>query len=159
MNIFMLDYDVNKCAQFHVDKHVVKMILEYAQLLSTAHHMLDGIPEFKCYKPTHKNHPSSLWVREAQENYHYVHNLLKALCVEYTYRYNKIHKTEREGIVNSLKQIPVNLKPKKMTPIKLAMDNEFKLSDGVQSYRNYYKNGKKHLHVWKNRPIPYWMKG
>ncbi len=42
MNIFYLDHDVYKCAEMHNDKHTVKMILEYAQLLSTAHRFLDG---------------------------------------------------------------------------------------------------------------------
>ena len=50
MNIFYLHNDPQIAAQMHCDKHVVKMILEYAQLLSTAHHELDGVPSIECYK-------------------------------------------------------------------------------------------------------------
>lgn len=88
MNIFLLDYDVKKCAQSHVDKHVVKMILETAQLLCGAHHVIgttDNIP----YKLSHKNHPCSIWVRESLTNYLYLCELGLELCYEYTYRYGK----------------------------------------------------------------------
>lgn len=44
MNIFVLDRDPYIAAQMHCDKHVIKMICEYAQLLSTAHRQLDGTP-------------------------------------------------------------------------------------------------------------------
>lgn len=47
MNIFYLSHDVNECAMWHVDKHVVKMILETCQLLSTAHRLVDGTPEIE----------------------------------------------------------------------------------------------------------------
>lgn len=63
MNIFYLDYDLTKCAQAHGDKHVVKMILEHAQLLSSVHHILDGdrVSDYSAYGLTHKNHPSAIW--------------------------------------------------------------------------------------------------
>ena len=101
MNIFILDYDVKKCAQYHVDKHVVKMILETSQILCGVHHMsllepyrlptstLD-IP----YKLSHKNHPCSIWSRESLTNYLYLCELGLELCVEYTYRYGKRHKSQ-----------------------------------------------------------------
>ena len=69
MNIFYLHPDPETCAQYHCDKHVVKMILEYSQMLSTAHHECDGVPGFLCYKPTHKNHPCAVWVRVNRQYY------------------------------------------------------------------------------------------
>ena len=76
MNIFYLHDDPEVCAKSHCDKHVVKMILEYSQLLSTAHHELDGEPSIECYKSTHKNHPSALWARTNRSNYNWLWSLL-----------------------------------------------------------------------------------
>jgi len=100
MNVFYLDSDPKQCAMLHTDKHVVKMILEYSQLLSTAHYVCDGATPEGMYKPTHINHPSAVWVRKSEHNYIWLCNLLLELCNEYTYRYAKTHKVEREGIVN-----------------------------------------------------------
>ena len=94
MNIFVLDRDVVKCAQFHNDKHVVKMILESAQLLCGVHHMtespLDDIP----YRLSHKNHPCSIWARQNLSNYLWSCELGLELCKEYTHRYEKRHKSQ-----------------------------------------------------------------
>ena len=82
MNIFYLDEDPVLAAQMHCDKHVVKMILESAQLLSTAHLLIDGdelADERGLYKATHKNHPSSKWVRDSSENYEWLWNLFDQL--------------------------------------------------------------------------------
>ena len=87
MNIFYLDKDPKKCAEMHCDKHVVKMILEYAQLLSTAHRVLDGnewADHVGLYKATHKNHPSAIWARESAGNYFWLNKLFQELCKEYT---------------------------------------------------------------------------
>ena len=112
MNIFYLDNDPKICAQMHVDKHCIKMILEYAQLLSTAHRILDGtvsiglgktgrkqtryvLPDDResvLYSATHLNHPSAVWCRQSAMNYHWLYTLLVECCKEYTYRYGKIHK-------------------------------------------------------------------
>ena len=99
MNIFYLHNDPQVCAAYHCDKHVVKMILEYAQLLSTAHHELDGVPSIECYKKTHVNHPSAVWARQSKRHYRWLYRLLSHTCREYTKRYRKIHATERKGIV------------------------------------------------------------
>ena len=72
MNIFYIDKDPIKAAQMACDKHVVKMILETAQLLCTAHRVIDGVDlqmnslleETTMYRATHINHPSTKWVRE-----------------------------------------------------------------------------------------------
>ena len=106
MNIFYLHDDPIYCAQMHCDKHVVKMILEYAQLLSTAHHEIDGTPSIDCYKPTHKNHPSAIWARNSRNNYRWLWWLLYGLQDEYTYRYGKVHATQFKSIVDNLKNPP-----------------------------------------------------
>ena len=93
MNIFLLDTDTKKCAQYHCDKHVVKMILETAQLLCGVHHMTNQITEAP-YKLSHRNHPCSIWARESLSNYLYLCELGLELCKEYTYRYGKRHKSQ-----------------------------------------------------------------
>ena len=98
MNIFYLNKSFRQTAKDHCDKHVVKMILETAQLLSTAHRVLDGdeyADRVNLYKATHKNHPSAVWVRSNKEAYDWTYMLLVQLCKEYTKRYNKEHKTAR----------------------------------------------------------------
>jgi len=91
MNIFYLDKNTSVCASFTADRHVCKMIIEYAQLLSTAHFVLDG--QQVGYKPTHKNHPCAVWVRQSTGNYDWLFDLFECLCREYTLRYGKHHKT------------------------------------------------------------------
>ena len=94
MNIFYLDHDHTTCAKYHNDKHCVKMILEYAQLLCTAHRELDGdncMHPDVLYKATHKNHPSAVWTRQCSRNYIWLYYLWRELCKEYTYRYGKEH--------------------------------------------------------------------
>lgn len=162
MNIFWLSLNLVLCVQYHCDKHVVKMILEYAQLLCTAHQVLDGI-DSKFYKITHVNHPCSVWVRKSDTNYKILYELFCLLCKEYTYRYNKIHKTE-EKLLNILKELPKNIPLGDFTSppicitnksIKIKIDDhKFKL---VASYRNYYKIEKKAFAVWTKREIPEWF--
>jgi hypothetical protein len=154
MNIFFLHWDPRICAMMHVDKHVIKMILETCQLLCTTHHVTESkyVPP---YKLTHKNHPSTKWVRESQGNYNYLINLGKELCKEYTYRYGKIHKCQSyiEEMGNNIPPIPDN----GFTTPALAMPNEYKSKDVVESYRSYYYFEKMDLHSWKKRDIPDWI--
>lgn len=94
MNIFILCWVVDLCAHWHFDKHVVKMILELAQLLSCAHHVAGSeVPGM--YRKTHVNHPCSQWVRAHRNNYLWTASLALALCKEYSARYGgKQHKTQ-----------------------------------------------------------------
>lgn len=156
MNVFYLDSDPKQCAMLHTDKHVVKMILEYAQLLSTAHYVCDGATPEGMYKPTHINHPSAVWVRKSEHNYIWLCNLLLALCSEYTYRYAKIHKVEREGLCYLLlKNVPKNIGKELWSEPTPAMPDEYKVKgDSLTSYRKYYASAKTHLHAWKKRSIP-----
>lgn len=144
------------------------MILEYAQLLSTAHRVLDGklvnkkyifndVRENLYYKATHVNHPSSLWVRRSAANYIWLYNLFETLCNEYSFRYGKIHKTEIER-KEFLLRIPSNIKWGMFDVPTPAMPEKYIVQgDMIQSYRNYYNGEKKHLFSWKNRPTPNWI--
>ena len=183
MNIFYLDNDTRVCAEMHNDKHLVKMILEYAQLLSTAHRYLDGTPtvvrrattgrrqtqyilsnnlDGVLYSATHINHPSAVWVRQSDSNYMWLAELLEMLCGEYTYRYGKVHKVERDGLMQTLKNnFPKNLPVAAFTEPTPAMPDDVKVpGSSLASYRNYYINNKTHLASWKgkvnSRPIPHW---
>ncbi len=177
MNIFFLDKNVTKCAQMHNDKHCVKMILEYSQLLSTAHRVLDGKETIGksasgrnakrwilnnerdsiLYSATHINHPSAIWVRQSNSNYTWLHSLLVELCSEYTYRYGRVHKCQFSGLVETLKQLPNNISKNEFTEPTPAMPKELIVgNDSLISYRNYYIKAKTHLASWKNRPQPTW---
>jgi len=185
MNIFYIDENPVQAAQWMVDRHVVKMILESAQLLSTAHRILDGKEiqlQFQIeqedgsiktrnkkvwllgdsrdtvlYSATHINHPSAIWARTSVENYNWLADHFYALMEEYTYRYEKHHKCFGE-LSYMLQSPPKNLQEFDMTTIPSAMDTKYIISnDPVTNYRNYYKTGKTHLHNWKKREAPEWI--
>jgi hypothetical protein len=160
----------------HNDKHVVKMILEYAQLLSTAHRVLDGtlstglsktgrkqtryvLPDDResvLYSATHLNHPSAVWCRQSDLNYDWLFNMFQALMTEYTYRYGKVHATSR--LETHLASVPKNIPQKGFTEPTPAMPDEVKIpGDSIKSYRNYYINNKVHLASWKKRQVPEWF--
>ena len=177
MNIFYLSDNPVEAAQWMVDKHVVKMIVESAQLLSTAHRLLDGeqfISQTKTgrkakrwklydaredvlYTATHSNHPSAIWARSSVENYNWLVDHFYALMEEYTYRYDKQHKCFGE-LSYQLQSPPKNLKDWDMTLMPSAMDDKYIISDDpIVNYRNYYKLGKTNLHKWKKRNPPSWI--
>lgn len=152
MNIFYLDANLYECAKAHVDSHVIKGILEYAQLLSTAQ-IRNGI-EGK-YRATHLNHPSNVWARASLDNYQWLGKLAKELCKEYTYRYGKIHKTE--SIIDYCISNPPKIPSIGFTTFPLCMPDPYKLDCPILSYRQYYNKDKVHLFSWKNREIPHWI--
>jgi hypothetical protein len=183
VNIFYLDKNPQKCAEMHVDKHCIKMILEYAQLLSTAHRVLDGVltvglsesgrkqqryilsdeRQQVLYSATHINHPSAVWVRQSSANYMWLAELLEECCKEYSYRYGKIHKVESSGLMQSLKNVfPKNIPNKPFTEPTPAMPDECKVpGNSLMSYHNYYNMNKQHLWSWKgkinSREVPKWL--
>lgn len=179
MNIFYLSEDPNEAARWMVDRHVVKMILETAQLLSTAHRVLDGEETVSIvngrkkkkwiiktderdavlYSATHINHPCAIWARQSVENYNWLFDHFIALGQEYTYRYDKIHKSF--GVRSlMLSAPPHNLKDWDWTTPPSAMAPEYVVipNDPIVNYRNYYKLGKAKLHSWKRRDPPDWIK-
>jgi len=155
VNIFFLDWDVRKCAQEHLDKHCVKMILEYSQILCSAHHMTEQVTDQVPYKLSHKNHPCCIWVRTSMSNYLYLCELGFELCYEYTYRYGKRHKSQ--DVIEWCFINKPNLPELGFTEPPKAMPDEFKVKDVVESYRNYYRGPKSKFATWKNREIPTWF--
>ena len=153
MNIFVLDDDIEICAQYHVDKHVVKMILESAQLLSSAVR-LSGIDAG--YRLTHQNHPCSIWVRESLSNWIWLRDLSNALNAEYRYRYDKDINHKSYDVIETLPE--PNIEDLGLTPFRLAMPDDYKTDSAVESYRIYYMNDKRDIATWKNREIPHWWK-
>jgi hypothetical protein len=139
MNIFYLDKDPDKAATMMYNKHVVKMILESAQLLCTAHHVLDGDDADVPYKPTHKNHPSAIWVRESADNYAWLYFHMLALGEEYTKRYGKKHLTITK-CEDALSNIPGGMLNIGATPMPQCMPDQYKVpGDSVTAYWNYYE--------------------
>lgn len=158
MNIFFLHLLPQICAEMHIDKHVIKMILETTQLLCSAHHMTNS--EYTpCYKLTHKNHPCAIWTRESKDNYIWLCRLGEELCKEYTYRYQKNHKCQ-SYIEDLAKNVP-KLPELGFTKPAQAMPKMYKDDDVIDAYRTYYFFGKMSIHSWKGkvagRPPPEWI--
>jgi hypothetical protein len=177
MNIFYLNDDPVKCAQDHCDKHVVKMIIEYAQLMSTAHRMLDGEVyedrtknnrrikrwllhddrEHILYKASHINHPSAIWARQSTDNYQWLYQLFTSLCDEYTHRYGKVHKTDTL-LRTKLSELPTFMRAKVLTEVPQAMPDYCKMPRAIDAYRNYYIKEKVNFAKWTKRMTPEWFK-
>ena len=158
MNIFYLDESPVTAARMHCDKHCVKMILETAQLLCTAHRVIDGdswADDVGLYKVTHQNHPSAVWVRESSANYYWALGLLSELCREYTRRYGKDHKTA--AMLRFLAVPPMHINTGMLTPIPQCMPDEYKAESPVTAYRNYYNGAKARFAKWKNTEVPQWF--
>jgi hypothetical protein len=149
MNIFVLHTNPTICAKWHVDRHIVKMPLESAQMLCTALN-INGVKS--PYKSAHINHPCSIWVRQSFDNYMWLCTLAKELCKEYTFRYGKIHACQ-SVIDYAIENVP-DIPKIGLTPFALAMDDVYKLENPILSYQNYYIKGKAHLHSWKKRKKP-----
>lgn len=203
MNIFFLARDPVEAAQSLVDKHIVKMPVESAQMMSTAHRMLDGEfvnyeywdsnfqtrlkkmwlldgEEIKIsitidkdiervrpiythprgvalYSPTHASHPSSAWTMSGKDQYLWHYEFTRAMLDEYTLRYGKRHGVEK--IMDLLRSPPKNIPNIEWTDPSLAMPDQYKGEDHVESYRKFYVAEKSKFASWKNREAPQWFKG
>lgn len=182
MNIFYLDHNLEKSAQYHIDKHIVKMPLEATQLLTTTvwvdrfigftprklnSEELSIIREekskqpsieertFTRYLPTHPNHPCAIWARSSMDNFEWLFNYLISLADEYTFRYNKSHAAMAEAIRLPL---PTRLPNIGLTELPQCMPEEYQGSDIVEAYRTYYINDKASIATWKDREQPYWWR-
>lgn len=180
MNLFFLDHDLDKCAEYHIDKHVGKMQLEAAQLMTTTlwvDKYLGFIPRkltseelgvlndvkrvtppinervFTRYLFTHPNHPSAIWARSSLEHHYWIINYINALNKETMWRGNKSHASCAEA--NRMPE-PTNLPDKGWTTPALAMPDELKSDDAVASYRMFYMLDKAPFASWKVRGKPYW---
>lgn len=135
MNIFYLSRCPKTAAKMHCDKHVVKMILETAQLLSTAHWELGSTAP---YKVTHKNHPSAVWARSGRYQYRWLYELLEALSDEYTKRYGKVHLTWQK-CSEALREPPAGIPEIEWGDPPQCMPWFCKDNNTVVAYRNYYE--------------------
>jgi hypothetical protein len=156
MNIFYLHHSAQVVPKLMTSKHVVKMIVETAQLLSTAHHVLDGDNAIKgIYKKTHANHPSAIWTRESISNYLWLKDHGLALLNEYALRYHKLPQDHATyDVIIKLKHAPIHI-PNifKLTPMRIAItDTKYHVKDNaIQSYRNYYEGEKLRIDADKIR--------
>ena len=145
MNIFYLDKCPDKAARLQYNKHVVKMILESAQMLCTAHHcygdkdQVENVP----YKQAHLNHPSTVWTRRSKSTYMWLYNHMMALGDEYTKRYGKIHLSITK-CKDFLAIPPRHIQGDDWCRPPQAMPDEYKDKCSIQAYWNYYI-GEKHI--------------
>lgn len=179
MNIFVLNEDPKIAAQMHCDKHVPKMIVESAQMLSTAHRLLDGeeymapsksgkrmvkhyrLPKHDdvIYKAVHAKHPCTIWTMQSHNNYLWHYHLWRYLAEEFEYRFGKIH-ASWEKLKDILYDTPQNLVYGDMTPFAKAMKaypDLMDIADPVKAYQEFYKVDKRKFAKWeKGRPAPKW---
>jgi hypothetical protein len=178
MNIFVLDEDPAQAAWDMCNKHVVKMIVESCQLLSTAHHVLDGIQitrtgkngrKFSTYETTRKdfffppllrctmvNHPCTIWTRSSNLAYSWLWSHVKEMLKVYEVRYNKVHAYDslvQHSLIHKPKTIPITAD---LPPFAQAMPDQYKKENAVEAYRAYYVNEKSRFAKWPDGKIPKW---
>ena len=152
INIFVLDRNPEVAAKYHCDKHM-KMIVESAQMLSTAHWQSGSQAP---YKESHLNHPCSKWARESLSNYRWLQKLGMALCHEYTKRYWKIHATQEK--LEWLGENEPDIADIGLTDFAQAMPEQYRDSDAVEAYRKYYLGDKSRFAKWKMGNMPSWYR-
>lgn len=183
MNIFYLDGDTKTCAQMHNNSHCSKMIIEYAQLMSTAHRIMDGemyygktangrkikrwlhpdnVMEATLYKASHINHPSGIWTRESVQNYKWLYELWTELNEEFIWRgfkngdYHETYKKLKDLLREPPKSMRYNLSHKTWKQPTPAMPDDVKNANSIVAYRDYYIKYKQHLAKWGKRGVPSW---
>lgn len=183
MNIFILDYDPVISAEMMCDKHIPKMIVEAAQMLSTAHRMLNGYVEKRpsksgkrminywvhnnpnleevLYKAVHHGHPCTVWTMESKSNYDWHYRHFVALCSEFEYRFGKSHMTT-DKLTETLQRAPDGIPDIGITPFAQAMSHYPECivpNNPVKAYRNYYHAAKNFAKWEKGREAPAWWEG
>ena len=170
MNIFVLDRNPSKAAHMMCDKHVVKMIIESAQMLSA---VLDcqyrsdrrggdgpvikqfGLPG---YPKAHAKHPCTLWARDSKENSMWLVRHMRALCLQYFYRYQKFHKMDGYPAIYEAQLEHCVFPFKEQTEFVQAITNtDLHRDDPVEAYREYYRKEKAHFCTWKHGEVPEWF--
>ena len=144
MNLFYLDRDPVTAAAYHYDKHKVKMVLEAAQMLCTAHHCYgdEELKDLIPYKQAHLNHPSTIWVRSSRSTYFWAYEYMMALGREYTKRYGKEHLTIIK-CRDFLSQYPKYIQGDDWREPPQCMPDEYKVeNDSISAYWNYYEGDK-----------------
>ena len=158
MNIFYFYDNPIQSAEAQPDKMLVKMPLETAQMLCTAHRELDGdeyADEVGLYKKAYLNHPCSIWARATHKNYYWLLKHFLALGNEYTFRYGKTHKSV-DRLSRALAQLPGNIPLNAMTPVAQAMPDQYKNDNPVKAYRDYCINEKTYAKWERGRDKPEW---
>ncbi len=152
MNIFVLDRDPVKAARYNCNRHCVKMVVEIAQMLSTAR-ILNGLNA--PYRKTHENHPMSKWVRTSRENYDWAHKHMSALLDEYERRYHRVHlvRTKCESALKDSSFLP----GLGLTQFAQTMPEEYRDEDPVKAYRTFYIKDKSRFAKWPDGEIPDWF--
>ncbi len=146
LNVFVLDPDPRIAASYLCDKHVVKMALETAQILSTVSWM-QGRPA--PYKPTHKGHPCVKWAAQAHGNWAWLKEHGIGISLEYTKRYGKQHASQKV-----IEEVTADL-PLGRTDFVQAMPVQYHRACAVSAYREYYLGEKRGIATWKGQP-PFW---
>ena len=182
MNRFRIEETPSQCAKSHCDKHVPKMVVEEAQMLCTAHRLLDGTLEKRpsvsgktmvkywklpddregvVYKAVHMKHPCTIWAAESLANYRWAYALFEYLCEEYSHRYGKVHASQTK-LLETLAFAPENIdKTLTVSTMPLAMGAApqcMNPNDVIGSYRKFYMTKQERFDMkWKNRPVPEWF--
>lgn len=160
MNIFYIDKNPTVAAMAMSNKHIVKMLLETAQILCTAHRVLDGRPythisakgrkikrydhplyHNRLYHSAYANHPCNVWVRQSVNNYNWTYEHFASLCSEYRKRFNRVHKADDQLLVR-LSFAPINIPDVPMTQPAQAMPIKYHSDDPIVAYRTYYETEK-----------------
>ena len=152
MNVFVLDQDMQKSAEYTCDKHVVKMITEHVQLLCTTYYYCN-MDQYSPYKLSHYNHPIAKWLRSSLSNWIWLRDYTLVLYDEYKFRYNKLHKA---GEACKSLIIP-NIEDNGFTRMPCSMPDIYKEESIIQSYRNYYNGEKVRFANYTKRDWPYWL--
>jgi hypothetical protein len=152
MNIFFLDKDPVKAAQLQCDKHVVKMVLETAQMVSTA---VRNQGYDVGYVSAYPKHPMTIWVNASNNNFAWAlaHGL--ALGEEYTHRYNRVHASHT--MLKTIQDLDIKGNANYMTTPPQCMPDIYKKNNYIDAYINYYVNAKKHFAKYTNRDVPEFM--
>jgi hypothetical protein len=154
MNIFVLDTNIETCARYHCDKHVVKMILESVQMLCTALNKKGFITP---YKSTHQKHPCVLWVEASYDNFTWLKDLALALNDEYRFRFEK--QTDHKSIGVLAEISGYRYESRGITEFAQAMPDKYKVpGSAVEAYRKFYLGEKLRFARWTKRSVPAWAR-
>jgi len=151
MNIFVLHREPRIAATMMCDKHVVKMILETAQMMCT---IVASQGHETPYRSTHARHPCTLWAAQSIANWNWLVEHGMALCDEYTKRYNKVHKSQY--IIEWCASTHIDLPDIPQTPFAQAMPPQYRSECAVTAYRAYYMGEKARFATWKTQTPDWW---
>ena len=153
MNIFVLDHNIRKCARYHADQHVVKMILEGTQMLCT---VLNENGVKTPYKSTHLNHPCTLWVAQSLSNWIWLRKLTLQLNEEFRFRYRK--PTDHGSAIVARRLPPPPIADIGLTDFVQVLPDAYKVpGHPVKAYRKLYVGEKRHFVKWTRRRPPKWF--